>query len=665
MKTNKFLFSTIFASALFFQAAKGQTTGAIPQSKEELTDKAIVKNPCAVVFDHDNFTNPSAWTVIDGVNGNGSVVVGGGQLTFSNADGTYTCPSQHGASNNRSLRTYRALTGPLSNHSWRSECRVRITDGNGPTQTLMAFTAGTQDPEGSNPGSTTWTCCNNGNTSASYTPSAQDGIFASLIAFGTDQIPAANTCNGQLFPGSYSNTATPGSGSQLGWRIFGHAKSAAHAANFYPSISQVYQAENLLSPAPPLNWSRGILLPALNTDYYMRLERLNSGTCRISIFSDAAMTVNIPGSPQCFSIDPTISNLDIFQNAASASGSCLRTAAGYIADLKIFNNCPGGIPNLIATTGVPTPCCTDTLYASTGFTNYTWYPGGINTGNQNWLVVNATSTATTYTVTADLPGYPGCPFTATATVNPCKPKYPIPDPSFSLSGNLPATGNFFTVSAAPTMANTTITGYGSGWAYSWEVDMENVTGAPIYCTVVNPINWQSALPTLAFPGYGSTNTPSCSNSGATTGSGQFYVGYRYRVIRTIKSPCGIYTSSKSIMLCSSCITMDGSPAFTVIDEGNTSTSIDGSPEAVSSINVIEHSVKIYPNPSKGIFNIDLGSSGTGTIEVYDFMGRNVKKLELNSSDTQYKLDLSNYPKGLYLLDMVIDGTRHTERLIVQ
>ncbi|HSY75564.1 MAG TPA: T9SS type A sorting domain-containing protein [Bacteroidia bacterium] len=663
MKTNKFLISAVLASALFFQAAKGQTA-ATPADKEE-ADKAIVKNPCAFAFDYDNFTNPSAWTVIDGVAGNGSVVVNGtGTLVFSNADFPNTCPSQHGASNNRSLRTYRALTGTLSNHSWRSECRVRITDGNGPTQTLMALTAGTQDPEGPNPGSTSWGCCAN-NTSASYTPSAQDGIFASLIAFGYDQVPSAGVCNGQLFPGSYKPNAHPGTGDSLGWRIFGHAKSAAHAANFYPALSQVYQAENPLSPAPPLNWSRGILLPALNTDYYMRLERLNSGTCRISIFSDSAMTINIPGSPQCFSIDPTISNLDVFQNAASASGSCFRTTAGYIASLRIFNNCPGGIPNLIASAGAPTPCCTDTLHASAGFTNYTWYPGGINTGNQNWLVVNATSTATTYTVTADLPGYPGCPFTATATVKPCKPKYLIPDPSFSLSGNLPATGNFFTVSAAPTMANTTITGYGSGWAYSWEVDMENVTGAPIYCTVVNPVNWQSALPTLAFPGYASTNTPSCSNSGATTGSGQFYVGYRYRVIRTIKSPCGIYTSSKSIMLCSNCITKDGAPAFTVIDEGNTSTSLDGSPEAVSSIDIIEHSVKVYPNPSKGVFNIELGSSGTGTIEVYDVMGKSVKKLELNGSDTEYKLDLSNYPKGLYLLNIIIDGSRHTERLMLQ
>jgi hypothetical protein len=651
MKAHKSLMIPLIASAFLFNIVKAQTQKTIGGTITPITN-------CILLFDHDNFTNPSAWTIVDGIDGNGSVVVGGGKLRFSNAD-PHPCALQHGVANNRQVRTYRPLNNFLNNHSWRAECKVRITDGNGPTQTLMAFTGGTQDPEGTNIPSTNAWSCGGGNTNAAYVPSAQDGIFASLIAFGTDQIPHSD--GGQTYPGSYSASATPGSAANLGWRIFGHAKSAAHAANFYPSISQVYQAE-LSTPLPPLNWSRGILLPALNKDYYIRLERLNSNTCRISVFSDSLYSVNVPGSPQCFSINPAISNLDIFQTASSPSGSEYRSTSGYIANLQVFNGCPYGIPNLTLTSGPVTPCCTDTLHASPGFTNYTWYPGGINTGNQNWIVINVGSTATIDSVTADLAGYTGCPFIATDTVKPCKPKYQTPDPSFSLAGNLPATGNFFSVTATPTMANTTVTGY--GFTYSWEVDMENPAGTPVYCTVINPSNWHSTLPTITFPGYSSTATNTCSNSGATTGNGNFYVGYRYKITRTIKSPCGTYTSSKSIMLCQGCKGANGGAVFTIVGEQDGPIGPD-TPEFVADMSGTEHAVKVYPNPSKGLFNIQLGNSAAGTIEVYDMMGRSVKTIELNSADTEYKLDLTNFPKGLYMLNMIIDGNRSTQKLIVE
>lgn len=657
MKTYKSLALTLIASATLMHGANAQTGGSKAAAIGPISPITPITN-CLLPFDHDNFTNPAAWTIVDGTQGNGSVVVNGGKLTFSNADGSYTCASNHGVVDNREVRTYRPLSGVINNHSWRAQFKFRITDGNGPTYTLLALTGSNKDPQGTNPAGSGWGCGSSTNTSYNFTNDSVDGIMASLIAFGTDQ--NASTDNNTLFPGSYSATATPGAGTHMGWRIFGHAKSKSNPAAYYPAHAE--QAE-LVTPSPGLNWSRGILLPSLNTDYYLRLERINSSTCRISIFSDSAMTVNLPGSPQCFTINPNIANLNTVQSAASPSGGDHRSLAGYIQNLEIYSACPYGIPNFTLTSGNVTPCCTDTLYATPGFTNYTWYPSGINTGTQNWLVVTLGSSTSIDSVIADYPGYAGCPFIASDTLKPCKTDWVTPDPTFSLSGNLPATGNYFTVAATPTMSNTVVTGY--GYTYGWQIQMEDASGSPVYCTITNPINWQTTAPTTTFPGYNSTGSNTCSNSGVTTGNGNFYVGYRYKITRGIKCRCGLFTSSKSIMLCQTCKSNNGQPVFTIIDEDDSAPLFMDAPELVTGIEGIENGVKVYPNPSKGVFNIELGSSASGSINIYDMMGRTVKTIELNNTDTSYRLDLSGLPKGLYIMNMVVDGKNSVQKLILE
>src|SRR5205807_2440870 len=128
-------------------------------------------------------------------------------------------------------------------------------DGNGVAHTLMGFTAGSGEPEGSYAGCTPWVC-NGGNAcSGAFTPSSQDGIFASIIAFGNNQLPT--TYSDKLFnPSDQTYDATPplsaNNPSILGWRIFGHAKR--HAGAFYKT--PVIAASN--TNGPPLDYSRGI-----------------------------------------------------------------------------------------------------------------------------------------------------------------------------------------------------------------------------------------------------------------------------------------------------------------------------------------------------------------------------------------------------------------------
>ena len=310
------------------------------------------------LFDQDNFGNASAWTSVDPVAGNGSIQITGGAVTFSNNDGSNTCASDLGACNGREIRVYRPLSGTLSNTSWRAECKFRITNGNGATYGLMGYTAGTLDPEGVYAGCPPWVCGGSNSCTGGFTDTNQDGIFASIIAFGNDQVP--QTYNNRLFdpiaqaydathPLSTNNPPTPPG---LGWRIFGHAKH--NAGSFYRVPVTAASNTNL----PPLDYSRGIELPALNTDYYLRLERLNSGECKISVFSDPGFSNHIPGSPQCFKIEPDIKSLNIVQSFIHTSGSFYRSITGTVTDLKVFNECPETPPSCSPT---PTPTATATV----------------------------------------------------------------------------------------------------------------------------------------------------------------------------------------------------------------------------------------------------------------------------------------------------------------
>lgn len=70
---------------------------------------------------------------------------------------------------------------------------------------------------------------------------------------------------------------------------------------------------------------------------------------------------------------------------------------------------------------------------------------------------------------------------------------------------------------------------------------------------------------------------------------------------------------------------------------------------------------IYPNPSSAEFYIELGNSMSG-IEVFDPAG----KLILNEQATDvFKIDLSGYPKGTYILRIDANNRRVLKKLILE
>ncbi len=71
--------------------------------------------------------------------------------------------------------------------------------------------------------------------------------------------------------------------------------------------------------------------------------------------------------------------------------------------------------------------------------------------------------------------------------------------------------------------------------------------------------------------------------------------------------------------------------------------------------ITTHFMRIYPNPSEGIINIEFGKVYSGQIEIYDALGRRVK-VQAVDMDEQTVIDLGDLSRGVYHLR--IDGRNY-------
>ena len=80
-------------------------------------------------------------------------------------------------------------------------------------------------------------------------------------------------------------------------------------------------------------------------------------------------------------------------------------------------------------------------------------------------------------------------------------------------------------------------------------------------------------------------------------------------------------------------------------------------------NSIKQNVRIYPNPSNGIFKIESMFDTNINIDITDLLGKKVIQSKiLNKGINQ--LDASNLSKGVYLIKLKIEENTYTERLII-
>ena len=74
---------------------------------------------------------------------------------------------------------------------------------------------------------------------------------------------------------------------------------------------------------------------------------------------------------------------------------------------------------------------------------------------------------------------------------------------------------------------------------------------------------------------------------------------------------------------------------------------------------------IYPNPSSGIFTVNLKNKTVETkICVHDVLGNCVLD-KVAVKNTNQEIDLSSKPKGIYFLEIVSDGERAMKKIVLE
>lgn len=89
------------------------------------------------------------------------------------------------------------------------------------------------------------------------------------------------------------------------------------------------------------------------------------------------------------------------------------------------------------------------------------------------------------------------------------------------------------------------------------------------------------------------------------------------------------------------------------------------PTGVSNIVNAANVFNVYPNPSTGSVNITLLQDGVNNIRVTDVTGRIVENVMIDKSQTSYTMNLSDQPKGMYIIHCSTGNGDAVSKLILQ
>jgi hypothetical protein len=291
-------------------------------------------------------------------------------------------------------------------------------------------------------------------------------------------------------------------------------------------------------------------------------------------------------------------------------------------------------------------------------TSYQWNgPSGVIGNSVTVNVCPATTTTYTFTVTNTLTG---CTASDHVTVN-------VVTNSSAFSCYVDMTNpSYATVSLDAVYTQ----GYSTpGFYYSFSI--EEMNGSVPYYTNTGTDAWWY-YPNNKLRGFVSTGTGTYSQSAwnqlptppaTDLPEGRFLYGHWYKITRTTWNQyCQAQTSYITINPVRSMIPADNSvpqalSSSLIVDKNvaETATSIQNQN--------IENSIYVYPNPSTGIFNIEVNSAEKTNIEVYDMLGKKIKSFELNNSRST--LDLTGSPKGMYMLRIISDGEIVNKKIILE
>jgi hypothetical protein len=93
--------------------------------------------------------------------------------------------------------------------------------------------------------------------------------------------------------------------------------------------------------------------------------------------------------------------------------------------------------------------------------------------------------------------------------------------------------------------------------------------------------------------------------------------------------------------------------------------VTGSPEVgINENNKVGHNLSVFPNPGNGLVKVKLPAQGSYNIDIYTQIGKLIYSTTM--SGTSGQLDLSNLPKGLYIINATNKLTRelNSNRLVI-
>ena len=78
-------------------------------------------------------------------------------------------------------------------------------------------------------------------------------------------------------------------------------------------------------------------------------------------------------------------------------------------------------------------------------------------------------------------------------------------------------------------------------------------------------------------------------------------------------------------------------------------------------------LSVYPNPTKGLATVDLNNIHfkNSSLTINNVLGKEIKKIALKNSDTNYLLDLSEYQDGVYFIKVKSDTGEKIQRVVLR
>lgn len=86
------------------------------------------------------------------------------------------------------------------------------------------------------------------------------------------------------------------------------------------------------------------------------------------------------------------------------------------------------------------------------------------------------------------------------------------------------------------------------------------------------------------------------------------------------------------------------------------------PTSVSNPSIGDFPVKVYPNPADDVLFIETPNAQNFTVRLYDFSGRVLKVNDIRDNQ-RHELDLSQFPAGIYLVEIKSEHRQRVEKII--